>query len=62
VICVSVVLATGAPLTYSVYESASGLASHAKVTVRSASDGRVSAKSKVKVFMVIQQRLRLCPR
>ena len=50
---VLLVLATGTPLMYSVYESASAVASHANVTVRSASDGRLSVKSKIKVFMVL---------
>jgi hypothetical protein len=48
---VSLVLANAAPLTYSVYESASGVASHAKVTVRSASDERVRARISANGFI-----------
>jgi hypothetical protein len=53
VTCVSVVDATGEPLTYSVYESASGLASHAKVTVRSASAEVASASRSAVVLITI---------
>jgi len=52
VICVSLVLANAAPLTYSVYESASGVASHANVTVRSASAELNRAKIKARGFIV----------
>ena len=51
VICVSVVDATGAPLTYSVYKSASTVASHANVTVRSAASGRVRQISRNRYFI-----------
>jgi hypothetical protein len=51
VICVLLVLATGAPLTYSVYESASGVASHANVTVRSASADVARVSSSTRYFI-----------
>ncbi len=54
VICVSVVDATGAPLIYNVYESVSGVASHANVTVRSAASGRTKARSMLRSFMAVQ--------
>lgn len=51
VICVSVVVPAGVPLTYSVYESAAGLASHANVTVRSAASGSVRQISSNRYFI-----------
>jgi len=51
VISVAEVVPAGTPLIYSVYESASGLASHAKVTVRSASDERVRVMSRIRYFI-----------
>jgi len=56
---VLVVLATGTPLTYSVYESASGVASHANVTVRSASAEVASARINAKYFMRLEVELQL---
>ena len=55
VICVSVVDATGTPLIYSVYESASAVASHANVTVRSAARGRIKARIRASDFICLQQ-------
>ena len=51
---VLVVLATGAPLTYSVYESASAVASHANVTVRAASAEVANARvmSSIRIMLV----------
>jgi hypothetical protein len=51
-ISVAAVVPTGAPLTYSVYESASGVASHANVTARSASAEVASARIKAKILIV----------
>jgi hypothetical protein len=57
VISVLVVDAAGAPLTYSVYESASNVASHAKVTVRSASAEVASAKYMNDALIIIRNPL-----
>jgi len=53
---VLLVLATGTPLMYSVYESASAVASHAKVTVRSASAevASISMTSNTLIMALVQ--------
>lgn len=52
VISVAAVVPAGTPLTYSVYESASSVASHANVTVRSASAEVASNKNMNIDFML----------